>query len=282
MTDSTSRRTLGSGDENPLAGVPPTAVADDPFVIAGRALSSRLVMGTGGVPSLQVLDDVLVASGTALCTVAMRRVDAGIAGSILDVIAARGIAVLPNTAGCHTAGEAVRTAELARAALDTDWVKLEVIADDVTLLPDPIELLEAAEALVARGFTVLPYTNDDPILARHLQRAGCAAVMPLGSPIGTGLGINNPRNIALIVAEATVPVILDAGIGTASDAALAMELGCDGVLLASAVTRAQEPAMMASAMSAAITAGRFARRAGRIPRRDHAMASSPTNGLAAL
>jgi len=282
MTDSTSRRTLGSGDENPLAGVPPTAVADDPFVIAGRALSSRLVMGTGGVPSLQVLDDVLVASGTALCTVAMRRVDAGIAGSILDVIAARGIAVLPNTAGCHTAGEAVRTAELARAALDTDWVKLEVIADDVTLLPDPIELLEAAEALVARGFTVLPYTNDDPILARHLQRAGCAAVMPLGSPIGTGLGINNPRNIALIVAEATVPVILDAGIGTASDAALAMELGCDGVLLASAVTRAQEPAMMASAMAAAITAGRFARRAGRIPRRDHALASSPTNGLAAL
>ena len=282
MTDSTSRRTLGSGDENPLAGVPPTAVADDPFVIAGRALSSRLVMGTGGVPSLQVLDDVLVASGTALCTVAMRRVDAGIAGSILDVIAARGIAVLPNTAGCHTAGEAVRTAELARAALDTDWVKLEVIADDVTLLPDPIELLEAAEALVARGFTVLPYTNDDPILARHLQRAGCAAVMPLGSPIGSGLGITNPRNIALIVAEATVPVILDAGIGTASDAALAMELGCDGVLLASAVTRAQEPAMMASAMSAAITAGRFARRAGRIPRRDHAMASSPTNGLAAL
>jgi Uncharacterized enzyme of thiazole biosynthesis len=282
MTDSTSRRTLGSGDENPLAGVPPTAVADDPFVIAGRALSSRLVMGTGGVPSLQVLDDVLVASGTALCTVAMRRVDAGIAGSILDVIAARGIAVLPNTAGCHTAGEAVRTAELARAALDTDWVKLEVIADDVTLLPDPIELLEAAEALVARGFTVLPYTNDDPILARHLQRAGCAAVMPLGSPIGTGLGINNPRNIALIVAEATVPVILDAGIGTASDAALAMELGCDGVLLASAVTRAQEPAMMASSMAAAITAGRLARRAGRIPRRDHAMASSPTNGLAAL
>jgi len=253
MTDSTSRRTLGSGDENPLAGVPPTAVADDPFVIAGRALSSRLVMGTGGVPSLQVLDDVLVASGTALCTVAMRRVDAGTAGSILDVIAARGIAVLPNTAGCHTAGEAVRTAELARAALDTDWVKLEVIADDVTLLPDPIELLDAAEALVARGFTVLPYTNDDPILARHLQRAGCAAVMPLGSPIGTGLGINNPRNIALIVAEATVPVILDAGIGTASDAALAMELGCDGVLLASAVTRAQEPAMMASAMAAAIT-----------------------------
>ena len=282
MTATTVAGTIGPSDESPLAIVGPTALADDPFVIAGRALSSRLVMGTGGVPSLQVLDDVLVASGTALCTVAMRRVDAGIAGSILDVIAARGIAVLPNTAGCHTAGEAVRTAELARAALDTDWVKLEVIADDVTLLPDPIELLEAAEALVARGFTVLPYTNDDPILARHLQRAGCAAVMPLGSPIGTGLGIGNPRNIALIVAEATVPVILDAGIGTASDAALAMELGCDAVLLASAVTRAQEPAMMASAMAAAVTAGRFAWRAGRIPRRDHALASSPTTGLAAL
>ncbi len=282
MTDTTVATSIGSGEENALARVLPTALADDPFVIAGRTLSSRLVMGTGGVPSLEVLDDVLVASGTALCTVAMRRVDAGSAGSILDVITARGIALLPNTAGCHTASEAVRTAELAREALGTDWVKLEVIADDVTLLPDPMELVEAAEALVARGFTVLPYTSDDPILARHLQRAGCAAVMPLGSPIGTGLGISNPRNIALIVAEATVPVILDAGIGTASDAALAMELGCDGVLLASAVTRAQAPAMMASAMAAAITAGRFARRAGRIPRRDHALASSPTNGLAAL
>jgi len=282
MTHTDDHLTVGGDEEDALALVGQSAPPGDPFVIAGRTLSSRLVMGTGGVPSLEVLDDVLAASGTALCTVAMRRLDAGTAGSILDVIVSRGIAVLPNTAGCHTAGEAVRTAELAREALGTDWVKLEVIADDVTLLPDPIELVEAAEVLVARGFTVLPYSNDDPILARHLQRAGCAAVMPLGSPIGTGLGIGNPRNIALIVAEATVPVILDAGIGTASDAALAMELGCDGVLLASAVTRAQKPAMMASAMSAAITGGRLAWRAGRIPRRDHATASSPTTGLAAL
>jgi thiazole synthase len=250
------------------------------FVIAGVELSSRLIMGTGGAPSLQVIDDVLVASGTALCTVAMRRVDAAMAGSIIDVIDKRGVRVLPNTAGCRTSSEAVRTAQLAREALETDWVKLEVVADERTLLPDPIELLDAAQALVAQGFVVLPYTNDDPVLARRLQQAGCAAVMPLGSPIGTGLGIGNPHNIELIVSEATVPVILDAGIGTASDAALAMELGCDGVLLASAVTRAHRPALMAEAMAAAVHAGRSARLAGRIPRRNHAHASSPTEGMA--
>jgi thiazole synthase len=252
----------------------------DPFVISDVEFSSRLIMGTGGAPSLQVIDDVLVASGTALCTVAMRRVDASMAGSIIDVVDKRGVRVLPNTAGCRTAAEALRTAQLAREALETDWVKLEVVADERTLLPDPIELLDAAQALVADGFIVLPYTNDDPVLARRLQQAGCAAVMPLGSPIGTGLGISNPHNIELIVSEATVPVILDAGIGTASDAALAMELGCDGVLLASAVTRAQQPALMAEAMAAAVVAGRFARRAGRIPRRNHAHASSPTEGMA--
>jgi thiazole synthase len=190
--------------------------------------------------------------------------------------------VLPNTAGCKTAHEAVLTARLAREALETNWIKLEVVNDDHTLLPDPIELLDAAQQLVADGFIVLPYTNDDPILARHLQRAGCAAVMPLGSPIGSGLGIRNPHNIELIVAEAQVPVILDAGIGTASDAALAMELGCDAVLLASAVTRAQKPAMMARAMAHAVEAGRLARSAGRIPRRVHAEASSPTLGMAVL
>jgi thiazole synthase len=255
---------------------------DDPFVIAGEELASRLILGTGGAPSLEIVDEALVASQTALCTVAMRRVDPNTAGSILDVIDRRGVRVLPNTAGCRTAREAVRTAELAREALETDWVKLEVIADERTLLPDPIELLDAAQTLVGLGFTVLPYTNDDPVLARRLQQAGCAAVMPLGSPIGTGLGIGNPHNIELIVSEAQVPVILDAGIGTASDAALAMELGCAGVLLASAVTRAQDPARMAAAMAAAVTAGRLAHLAGRIPRRHHAQASSPIEGMAVL
>lgn len=237
-------------------------------------------MGTGGAPSLQVVDEVLAASGTTVCTVAMRRIDTSTEGSLLDLIDRRGVRVLPNTSGCRTSGEAVRTAQLAREALETDWVKLEVIADERTLLPDPLELLDAAQQLVAEGFTVLPYTNDDPVLARRLQQAGCAAVMPLGSPIGTGLGIRNPHNIELIVSEAEVPVILDAGIGTASDAALAMELGCDGVLLASAVTRAQRPALMASAMAAAVEAGRAARLAGRIPVRHHARPSSPTEGMA--
>jgi len=217
-----------------------------------------------------------------MCTVAMRRVDAGTSGSVIDILDRRSVRVLPNTAGCRTAFEAVRTAELAREALETDWVKLEVVADERTLLPEPVELLDAAEQLVGLGFTVLPYTNDDPVLARRLQGIGCAAVMPLGSPIGSGLGIQNPHNLELIVSEAEVPVILDAGVGTASDAALAMELGCDGVLLASSVTRAQDPALMAAAMAAAVRAGRLARLAGRIPRRHHAQASSPLEGMAVL
>ena len=254
----------------------------DPFMIANTEITSRLILGTGGAPSMQVIDEAIVASGTAMCTVAMRRADAATGGSIIDVIDRRGVRVLPNTAGCRTAFEAVRTAQLAREALATDWVKLEVIADERTLLPEPVELLDAAEQLVGLGFTVLPYTNDDPVLARRLQRIGCAAVMPLGSPIGSGLGIQNPHNIELIVSEAEVPVILDAGVGTASDAALAMELGCDGVLLASSVTRAQDPALMAAAMAAAVRAGRLARLAGRIPRRRHAQASSPLEGMAVL
>ncbi|MGH6655401.1 MAG: thiazole synthase [Actinocrinis sp.] len=247
----------------------------DAFVLAGKTFTSRLIMGTGGAPSLTALEGALVASGTELTTVAMRRVAPGTAGSVLDLLSALKIQILPNTAGCHTAREAVRTARLAREALETDWVKLEVVADEDTLLPDPIELLDAAHTLVAEGFTVLPYTNDDPILARRLEQAGCVAVMPLGSPIGSGLGIRNPHNLELIVDGAGVPVVLDAGVGTASDAALAMELGCSAVLLASAVTRAQEPARMAEAMRHAVAAGRLARRSGRIPQRFHARASSP-------
>jgi thiazole synthase len=248
---------------------------DDPFVLAGRTFSSRLIMGTGGAPSLDVLRRALIASGTELTTVAMRRVDPAATGSVLDVLAGAGIGVLPNTAGCFTAAEAVRVARLAREALGTSWVKLEVIADEQTLLPDGVELLAAAEQLVADGFTVLPYTSDDPVLARRLEQAGCAAVMPLGSPIGSGLGIRNQHNIELIVSAASVPVILDAGIGTASDAAIAMELGCDAVLLATSVTRARDAELMAAAMRAAVAAGRLAFRAGRVPRRWHARASSP-------
>jgi thiazole synthase len=248
---------------------------DDPLLIAGEAFSSRLIMGTGGAPSLEVLDRALAASGTELTTVAMRRLDPAAAGSVLDLLSGRGIRVLPNTAGCFTAVEAVRLARLAREALDTAWVKLEVIGDERTLLPDPLELLTAAEQLVADGFTVLPYTNDDPVLARRLEQAGCAAVMPLGSPIGSGLGIRNPHNIELIVESAGVPVILDAGIGTASDAAIAMELGCAAVLLATSVTRARRPELMAEAMRLAVNAGRLAYLAGRVPQRKLALASSP-------
>ena len=251
---------------------------DDPLVIAGEEFSSRLIMGTGGAPSLDVLGRALQASGTELTTVAMRRVDPAAGGSVLGLLSELGIRVLPNTAGCHTAAEAVRTARLAAEALGTTRVKLEVIADEQTLLPDPLELLDAAEQLVAAGFTVLPYTNDDPVLARRLEQAGCAAVMPLGAPIGSGLGIRNPHNIELIVAAAGVPVVLDAGVGTASDEAIAMELGCDAVLLATAVTRAHDPELMAAAMRSAVTAGRLARRAGRVPRRWSAQASSPPVG----
>src|ERR671923_1535047 len=215
-------------------------MADDPFVLGGTSFTSRLIMGTGGAPSLDVLERALVASGTELTTVAMRRVNPTSHGSVLSVLHKLGIRVLPNTAGCFTAGEAVLTARLAREALGTDLIKLEVIADERTLLPDPIELLDAAETLVDDGFTVLPYTNDDPVLARRLEDVGCAAIMPLGSPIGSGLGIRNPHNIEMIVEQASVPIVLDAGIGTASDAALAMELGCDAVLCASAIARAHD------------------------------------------
>ena len=252
----------------------------EPWVLAGRELSSRLILGTGGVQSLEVLRRVLDASGTGLTTVAMRRIapTGDAAGTILGTLQDSGVRILPNTAGCHTASEAMLTARLGREALGTDWVKLEVVADDHTLLPDPVELLDAARMLVADRFVVLPYTNDDPVLARQLERAGCAAVMPLGAPIGSGLGVRNPHNIAMIVEQAGVPVILDAGIGTASDAAFAMELGCDAVLVASAITRAADPERMATAMRLAVAAGSAARTAGRIPRRWHARASSAVAG----
>jgi thiazole synthase len=254
----------------------------DGFELGGRVWGSRLIVGTGGFRSLETMEEALQASGTEIVTVALRRVDPLAQGSILDVAERLGLFVLPNTAGCYTARDAVRTAQLAREAFETDWVKLEVIGDDRTLFPDPVELVAAAEQLVEQGFTVLPYANDDPILARRLEDAGCAAVMPLGSPIGSGMGIGNPYNIEIIAQRAGVPVILDAGIGTASDAARAMELGCDGVLLASAVARAEDPVRMARAMRGAVEAGYEAARAGRIPRKLHAQASTPETGRAKL
>ncbi len=255
---------------------------DDPLVLAGETFASRLILGTGGASSMGALEAAVKASGAEIVTVALRRLDPNARGSVLDVVDRCGARVLPNTAGCYTARDAVLTAQLAREAFATNWVKLEVIGDDRTLLPDAVELLDAAEQLVDEGFEVFVYTTDDPILARRLADAGVAAVMPLGSPIGSGAGIRNPYNIAIMREAIELPLVLDAGIGTASDAALAMELGCDAVLLATAVTRAQEPALMAEAMRRAVEGGRLARRAGRIPQRLYAQASTPTVGVADL
>ena len=264
--------------EHALTGVDQRG--EDALTIAGRALSSRLLLGTGGFPSLQVMADAIQASESELVTVALRRVDPNARGSLVDVLAQVGVGLLPNTAGCRTARDAVLTAKLAREAFATDWIKLEVIGDEDTLLPDAPELLRAAEELTDEGFVVLPYTTDDPVLAKRLVDVGCVAVMPLGSPIGSGMGIRNPYNIALIREAVTVPVVLDAGIGTASDAALAMELGCDAVMAASAISRAQDPVRMADAMRRAVAAGRLAYTAGRIPRRTYATPSTPDEGLA--
>ncbi len=253
--------------------------ADETWELGGLHWRSRLIAGTGGFRSLEQMEAALAAAGTEIVTVALRRIDPAAEGSVLDVIDRLGLFVLPNTAGCYTARDAVRTAKLARDAFETDWVKLEVIGDDRTLYPDAVELLDAAEQLVADGFTVLPYTNDDPILARRLEEAGCAAVMPLGSPIGSGAGIRNPYNIAIITERASVPVVLDAGIGTASDAAQAMELGCDAVLAASAIFGAEDPTAMAGALRGAVAAGRAALQAGRIPQRTHAEASTAYEGI---
>lgn len=250
-----------------------------PLVVAGEEVGSRLFLGTGGMASLAALEAAIVASGSQVATVAVRRVDASAPGGLVELLARRGVRVLPNTAGCFTAADAVLTAKLARDAFETDWIKLEVIGDDRTLLPDGAELLSAAEQLTEDRFVVLAYTTDDPVLAHRLEQVGCAAVMPAGSPIGTGLGIRNPHNVALLREAVSVPVVLDAGIGTASDAARAMELGCDAVLVASAVNRAADPERMARAMALAVEAGWLARRAGRIPPRFHAVASSPWEGL---
>jgi thiazole synthase len=253
----------------------------EPLVIAGRTFRSRLFLGTGKYPDFATMAAALEASGTEVVTVALRRVnlDERGQGSLLDFVDPAKYLLLPNTAGCYTADEAVRTARLARELGGWDWVKLEVIGDKKTLFPDNAELLKATETLVAEGFIVLPYTNDDPVVCRKLEEAGAAAVMPLGAPIGSGMGIRNPANLRIILEQALVPVIVDAGVGTASDAALAMELGAQGVLMNTAVAEAQDPVRMARAMKLAVEAGWLAAHAGRIPRKLYASASSPLTGL---
>jgi thiazole synthase len=254
--------------------------ANDALVIAGRELRSRLIVGTSRYPDPATMLAALEATGTGMVTVAIRRVNLedGSKESLLAMLRGR-YAILPNTAGCYTAKEAVLTARLAREALDTNWIKLEVIGDEDTLFPDVPELLKAAEELLADGFVVLPYCNDDPITCRKLADMGCAAVMPLGAPIGSGMGIRNPYNLRIIREQCSVPLIVDAGVGTASDVAVAMEMGFDGVLLNSAIAQAQRPVDMAHAMRLAVEAGRLAYRAGRIPKRLYARASSPVEGM---
>jgi thiazole synthase len=254
----------------------------DQLVIADRPFRSRLILGTGGFKSHGVLSEALAASGAEMCTVALRRLDPAARGSVLDVLEAASVQILPNTAGCYTARDAVITAQLAREAFETNWIKLEVIGDDRMLMPDAVELVAAAEQLVGDDFVVLPYTTDDPVIARRLEDVGCAAVMPLGSPIGSGMGIQNPYNLSIMIERAGVPVVLDAGVGTASDAALAMELGMDAVMCASAISRAEDPVAMARAIKLAVQSGRLAGSAGRIPRRRYAEASTPEEGVPAF
>jgi thiazole synthase len=252
----------------------------DPLRIADRTFTSRLIVGTGKYPSPSVMRAAHEASGAEMVTVAVRRVDISRkTESLLDYIDTERIFLLPNTAACYTAEDAIRTAHLAREAGLSNWIKLEVIGDEHTLYPDNEALLAATRTLVNDGFVVLPYTNDDPVICRKLEDAGAAAVMPLGAPIGSGLGIQNPHNIALIKAQARVPVIVDAGVGTASDATIAMELGADGVLMNTAIAGARDPAAMARAMKLAVESGRLAYLAGRIPRKPHATPSSPLEGV---
>ncbi|MBI2896046.1 MAG: thiazole synthase [Deltaproteobacteria bacterium] len=251
----------------------------DPLVLAGRSFSSRLLLGTGKYASVDQMKAALAASGASIVTVAVRRIPLGDAGQAEFWSALRPYTLLPNTAGCHTAEDAVRTCRLAREAGAGDIVKLEVIGDKRTLFPDTGELLKAAPILVKEGFVVLPYTNDDPVVARRLEDAGCAAVMPLGAPIGSALGIRNPVNIRILRETVGVPVIVDAGVGTASDAAIAMELGCDGVLMNTGIAGARDPVLMAQAMREAVSAGRKAFLAGRVEPKLHASASSPLGGM---
>jgi thiazole synthase len=251
---------------------------DELFVVGSVVSPSRLVMGTGGFRSLAVLEESIVESRSTIATVALRRVDPNVEGSIYDLLTRLGVSLLPNTAGCYSADEAVKTARLAREAFGTSAIKLEVIGDESTLLPDTTETLGAAARLVAEDFEVWAYTSDDLVVAQRLEQVGCVAVMPLGSPIGSGLGVRNPHALGLIAERLHVPVLLDAGVGTASDAALAMELGCDGVLAASAINRALDPVRMAGAIRDAVLAGYAARVAGRIPPRLSAEASSPSLG----
>jgi len=255
-------------------------MVSDPLIIADRTFTSRLIVGTGKYPSHAVMADAHRAAGADMVTVAVRRVNLSdrTKESLLDFIDRERIFILPNTAGCYTADEAIRTARLGREVGLSNWVKLEVIGDEKTLFPDNVALLEATRVLVREGFVVLPYTNDDPVICRKLEEAGAAAVMPLGAPIGSGLGIQNPNNIRIITDQSRVPVIVDAGVGTASDAAIAMELGADGVLMNTAIALAADPVAMASAMKLAVEAGRLAFRAGRIPMRPHASPSSPVEG----
>lgn len=255
--------------------------ATDKLVIAGREFSSRLMVGTGKYATNEQMVQALEASGAEIITVAVRRVNISDRSkeSLLDFIDLKKYTLLPNTAGCYTADDAIRTCRLAREAGMSDMVKLEVLGDEKTLFPDNEELFKAAKVLVKEGFTVLPYTSDDPIVCKKLEELGCAAVMPLGAPIGSGLGIRNPYNIRIILDTVKVPVIVDAGVGTASDAAIAMELGCDGVLMNTGIAGAKDPIAMAEAMNLAVRAGRLAYRAGRIPKKLYASASSPIEGM---
>ncbi len=253
----------------------------DTFQIANRSFRSRLIVGTGKYKTFPLMKEALEASGAEMVTVAVRRLDVGDRSgqSLLDFIDTTRYTLLPNTAGCYTAEEAIRVAQLGREAGLSDWVKLEVIGDEKTLFPDTEALLTATRVLVKDGFVVLPYTNDDPIVARKLQEAGAAAVMPLGAPIGSGLGIRNPANLRIILESISLPVIVDAGVGTASDATIAMELGCDGVLMNTGIAGAEDAVAMAKAMKLAVEAGRLAYRAGRIEKKLYATATSPLEGV---